>query len=1045
MTRARDAQQRAGNAAPVQRIVATDSLGDAASIRAAPPRRASIAHINRPSLNMQAARTAPPRRAARSATAPASPTPVEAPFRPSSAPSRRSAPPAPQSLALHKANLGIASGGAGRNAGQSASAAIGQAAVASASARRAESIQNVAPGPALAPSAPTLARSGRADRTRPSTTRAALPTNASIQAGSRRPAEITASASAALTQAAANARRGATTAAKGTADVDIGPTMRIAGTGVTRADGGGQPELSTGNQNQPARRTNQGPQATPSLSSRVASTAPEAPAAAGGGQLAGLQDVSQPRHEVAGPAALAGRVVGGPASAPSGPRSAASTSPARAPRHNQNGRVDGPDSALTARAVASLARRAARDRQVIGESAVADTNVGNAANHMALEPPTGGPAAEAAAVTKQPAASAAGAGTPAAGPEQSIGTASPAAQIARARAEAVDATPGPPEIGGGGAAVTHAAVGPAVVTNLRADTPELAGAPQSSGKPNAEPQNSQGTLLTRTATGAPGPTTRDPVGADAVDDTTRGQITTDIHMALAAGIAALPDAAPPAPDGKVKRPPRRADHAVAPSTGVEVAQATGTTPGTVPGDKTPPETLLAIAGRADRGPSRPPGGTPLPVRVEALEDIGGVGTEVTVDVGVPRRHAREQSDQVQLETVRFARRDVGGTPDFNTVATIAAEPFRQRVKRGKSAGRGDVVQGPGPETEQAIELGLVFLSRSQTADGSWKLDQFAARDGLPAMASDTAATALAVLAFQGAGYHHRDFRYADTVRRGLEFLVRNQQPDGELFVTMDDESNRIVRFYSHGIATLALCEAYGMTQDPWLKPAAQKAIDYIVNTQNAERGGWRYTPGVSSDTSVTGWMLMALKSGELANLTVPAETYRRMRQWLDRAQVSPSVPYLYCYNPYAPDTPTQRQGRLPTKTMTSVGLLMRLYLGWKPDNPNMIHGAEFLLESPPAIGTATNPQRDTYYWYYATQVLFHMGGRYWTIWWNQHLHPLLVDSQTRDGELAGSWEPLTPVPDRWAQHAGRLYVTTMNLLSLEVYYRHLPLYKNTGR
>ena len=130
--------------------------------------------------------------------------------------------------------------------------------------------------------------------------------------------------------------------------------------------------------------------------------------------------------------------------------------------------------------------------------------------------------------------------------------------------------------------------------------------------------------------------------------------------------------------------------------------------------------------------------------------------------------------------------------------------------------------------------------------------------------------------------------------------------------------------------------------------------------------------------------------------------------------------------------------------MTSVGLLMRLYSGWRRDNSNMIRGAEYLLQTPPAIGTPSSPRRDTYYWYYATQVMFHMGGQYWQAW-NQRLHPMLVSAQEREGDLAGSWDPRRPVPDRWAPFAGRLYVTAMNLLSLEVTYRYLPLYDDTGK
>jgi len=329
-------------------------------------------------------------------------------------------------------------------------------------------------------------------------------------------------------------------------------------------------------------------------------------------------------------------------------------------------------------------------------------------------------------------------------------------------------------------------------------------------------------------------------------------------------------------------------------------------------------------------------------------------------------------------------------------------------------------------------------------DGRWSLDRFARHDGLPQLASDAAATGLALLAFQGAGYNHIEFRYADVVRRGVEFLLQNQQPDGSLFIPMDDESNRVVQFYSHSIAALAVCEAYGMTQDPMLREPAQRAIDFIVETQNVQRGGWRYTRGVSSDTSVSGWMTMALKSGELANLKVPKETYAAIDRWLDRAQASSTQPHLYCYNPFAPDTPEQRAGRKPTATMTSVGLLMRMYLGWRRNNPALARGATYLSRIPPAIGTRVDPKRDTYYWYYGTQVMFHMGGKFWQDW-HQALHPLLVETQIRQGELAGSWDPHQPVPDRWAAHAGRLYVTTMNLLSLEVTYRHLPLYEDTAK
>ncbi len=75
--------------------------------------------------------------------------------------------------------------------------------------------------------------------------------------------------------------------------------------------------------------------------------------------------------------------------------------------------------------------------------------------------------------------------------------------------------------------------------------------------------------------------------------------------------------------------------------------------------------------------------------------------------------------------------------------------------------------------------------------------------------------------------------------------------------------------------------------------------------------------------------------------------------------------------------------------------------------------------------------------------MFHAGGEKWKAWYGD-LYPMLIRTQLPDGDWAGSWDPLTPIPDAWGEYGGRLYVTTLNLLSLEVYYRHLPLYDATA-
>ena len=395
---------------------------------------------------------------------------------------------------------------------------------------------------------------------------------------------------------------------------------------------------------------------------------------------------------------------------------------------------------------------------------------------------------------------------------------------------------------------------------------------------------------------------------------------------------------------------------------------------------------------------------------------------------------------LEINRERRERKQVGGPVTPVGAEVTAVESFNRRMMRTQGGAAPAPAGLVGPATEEAIELGLAYLAESQNPDGSWSL-QGHGEDVM--LRSDTAATGLCLLAFQGAGYTHRQHQYADTVSRGIKFLIDNQKTNGDLYKNENRLSDQNVAFYSHGIASLAMCEAYGMTQDEELKEAAQACLNFIGKTQHNRLGGWRYTAQVSSDTSVSGWMMMALKSGELSGLDVPEGTYQGIDRWLDYAQQSASRPDRYRYNPFAANTPAQRHGRKPTPTMTAVGMLMRMYSGWRRDHEAMQSAAEYLLESPPQMGTERYPRRDGYYWYYATQVMFHMGGDYWERW-NRFLNPLLLESQIKNGPMAGSWDPLKPVEDRWSVHGGRLYVTTMNLLNLEVYYRHLPIYEETA-
>jgi hypothetical protein len=389
------------------------------------------------------------------------------------------------------------------------------------------------------------------------------------------------------------------------------------------------------------------------------------------------------------------------------------------------------------------------------------------------------------------------------------------------------------------------------------------------------------------------------------------------------------------------------------------------------------------------------------------------------------------------ELNRFRRRDVGANSTSRTQVPIPSSAFQQRIRRNEEAMAEELqdMGSLGPQTEEAIELGLEFLAKHQREDGSWRLEDFGDR---PQLRSDTAATALSLLAFQGAGYSHQQFKYQASCRKAIDWLTSVQSAQGDLYRAMDEASDRNAWLYSHAIATLALCEAFGMTQDETLREAAQRAVDFLTASQDPIAGGWRYAPRVGSDTSVTGWAMMALKSAELSGLNVSTSTYQGIERWLDRSEASARERYLYRYN-WQANTPETQHGRIPTPVMTSVGLLMRMYLGWRRTDPEMVQGTDWLLQRPPSLGTPQAPLRDTYYWYYASQVMFHMGGQRWREWYNA-LYPILIESQERKGELAGSWDPAGEIPDAWGPYAGRLYVTTMNLLSLEVTYRHLPIY-----
>lgn len=339
-------------------------------------------------------------------------------------------------------------------------------------------------------------------------------------------------------------------------------------------------------------------------------------------------------------------------------------------------------------------------------------------------------------------------------------------------------------------------------------------------------------------------------------------------------------------------------------------------------------------------------------------------------------------------------------------------------------------RGGSPESEAAVQRALRWLARAQSPPGHWDADRFGAgqerlvlghdRRGAGAKA-DTAMTGLALLAFLGDGHTHLDnSQYSETIRRGLESLLQAQRRDG----CLAGDAELFAAMYSHGIASLALSEAFVLSGDKRLEPAVRMAIDYTVRAQHPASGSWRYQPLDSGDMSQLGWQLMALKSAELAGVPTPASTRDGMVRFIKSAS-SGQHGGIAAYRPKDQ----------PSRTMTAEALVCRQFLGMSRDNPAAGEAATYLLGDLP-----TSERINLYYWYYGTLSMYQQGGEPWQQW-NHALQATLLPRQNNTGTQAGSWDP----DCIWGGYGGRVYSTAMATLCLEVYYRYLPLYQHEQR
>ena len=311
------------------------------------------------------------------------------------------------------------------------------------------------------------------------------------------------------------------------------------------------------------------------------------------------------------------------------------------------------------------------------------------------------------------------------------------------------------------------------------------------------------------------------------------------------------------------------------------------------------------------------------------------------------------------------------------------------------------------EVDKSIERGLEYLLSAQNPDGTF----------VGAMGDTTALPALAAMACLAKGHVPGDAKYGGLIERSLAYILASQDADGYFGNPGGG------RMYAHSIATLFLTEVSGMVDSAWqakLDVALPKAIRLILDAQNVRKygpneGGWRYTPtSPDSDTSCSGWCLMALRSARLNGCQIPPSAINR------------AVKYMHVHHSKAKGGFGYQNSDPAVLTLSGAGILC-LELCGKHEDPDSLSAAKFLMS---AYKTEMDKQSYRYYgMYYASQGLFQIGGDNWKEF-SEWMYATWVPRQRADG----SWPP-----SGGEQSAS--YATAMIILAFAVPYRQLPVYQ----
>lgn len=340
-----------------------------------------------------------------------------------------------------------------------------------------------------------------------------------------------------------------------------------------------------------------------------------------------------------------------------------------------------------------------------------------------------------------------------------------------------------------------------------------------------------------------------------------------------------------------------------------------------------------------------------------------------------------------------------------------------------------------PEHAKAVERGLEWLAAHQNADGSWtgkigfKLNSDYRET---AEGGHVGVSALAGMAFLAGGYAPERGKHSETLGRALDYVLAGVQEDG--YVTLNGS-----RMYSHAFATLFLSEVCGMTHRADVRSKLQKAVDFIVETQNQE-GGWRYVPfSPESDMSIVVCQAMALRSARNIGIRVPKATIDRAARYVVDSAITEES--QRGYNTLYPDEVgafnyQRSKGSRSSFPLTAAGVTALHGLGIYSDD-SIRRGLDYLRRNLTEFnGTYGRAQGGHYfYWYghyYGVQAMYTAGTAFQVNYWEPYFENVraeLLALQNPDG----SW------PNRVGP--GPAFGTAMAVLVLEIPYRYLPIFQ----